>query len=68
MRSLRQAACRRSTAGGAQNRQHQRKSINPLTKKVVIAGVEDLDTEQAGMLIEELHLIAAEYNIILIEV
>ena len=41
--------------------------INPLTKKVVIAGVEDLDTEQAGMLIEELHLIAAEYNIILKE-
>ena len=41
--------------------------VNKLTGKVKPYGTEELDTEQCGMLIEELHMIAAEMGITLIE-
>ena len=41
--------------------------VNKLTGKVKPYGTEELDTEQCGMLIDELHMIAGEMGITLIE-
>ena len=41
--------------------------VNKITGKIKPYGTEELDTEQCGMLIDELHMIAGEMGITLVE-